>query len=172
MSHQPHVISDPFEFARRGNTQEGELDARDLPRLADSLSGAETVQPVRYELSGFVRDDKCFLAVVASANLTMQCQRCLGEVECLVEVDSRLLLVPKTEDLPDEGLEEDDFDPIHAGHDLSVLGTVEEELLLALPLAPTHENCSVPAAKGDGDERSPFAALKGFKPKADAKRND
>jgi hypothetical protein len=43
--------------------------------------------------------------------------------------------------------------------------TIEEELLLALPLAPTHENCSMPAAQENGDERSPFAALKGLKPR-------
>ena len=42
---------------------------------------------------------------------------------------------------------------------------IEEELLLALPLAPTHENCSMPAAQENGDERSPFAALKGLKPR-------
>jgi len=163
MSHQLEVIPDPFEFARRGNTLAGEVDARSLPRLADVLRDSGGEQLVRYELSGLMRDDKFFLDVVATANLTLQCQRCLGDVQCTVEADSRLLLVPKNENLPDEGLEEDDFDPVHAGHDLSVLGAVEEELLLALPLAPTHEHCSVPAAKENGDDRSPFAALKGMK---------
>ncbi|MBK9615904.1 MAG: DUF177 domain-containing protein [Uliginosibacterium sp.] len=165
MSHQPEVIPDPFEFARRGSSLGGELDACSLPRLAESLCDVGAEQGVRYTLSGFVRDDKFFLDVKASANLTMQCQRCLGNVSCLVEADSRLLLVPRNEELPDEGLEEDDFDPIHAGHDLDVSGTIEEELLLALPLAPTHENCSMPAAQENGDERSPFAALKGLKPR-------
>lgn len=163
MSHQPQVIPDPFEFARRGNTLSGEVDARSLLRLADDLRDLGVVQPVCYELSGSRRDDKLFLVVTASAHLTLQCQRCLGDVQCLVEADSRLLLVPRTENLPDEELEEDDFDPIHAGHDFNVLGTVEEELLLALPLAPTHGDCSVPAAKENGDDRSPFAVLKGMK---------
>lgn len=165
MSHQPEVIPDPFEFARRGFSREGELDARALPRLVDCLSNVRVEQGVRYVLSGRMRDEKHFLGVQASAWLTMQCQRCLGDVQCLVEADSRLLLVPRNEALPDEGLEDDDFDPIHAGHDLDVVGLIEEELLLALPLAPTHENCSMPAAQENGDERSPFAALKGLKPR-------
>jgi uncharacterized protein len=138
------------------------VDARNLPRLAAALQGAG-VQPVSYELLGSQLEDQHFIDIAASASLNMQCQRCLGEVCCEVEVDARLLLVRKGDPMPDEDLEIDDFDPVYAGHDFDVLSAVEEELLLALPLAPTHDNCSVPAAKENGDDRSPFALLKGFK---------
>jgi len=163
MSHQPLVIPDPFEFARRGDTLVGELDARSLPRLAERLRDLGVAQLVNYELNGFRQDEESFLEVQASALLTMQCQRCLGDVQCAVDAMSRLLLVPSGMPLPDEDLEEDDFDPVHAGRDFDVLGAIEEELLLALPLAPTHEDCSVPVAKENGDDRSPFALLKGLK---------
>lgn len=163
MSHQLRLIPDPFEFARRGDTLQGEIDARALPRLAEGLRDLGVVQPVQYELSGSVLDGKSFLQVVASAQLTLQCQRCLGDLGCEVSADTRLLLVPHTEELPDEDLEEDDFDPVHAWRDFDVLGAVEEELLLALPLAPTHEHCSVPVVEENGGERSPFAVLKGLK---------
>ncbi|MDP5240868.1 YceD family protein [Uliginosibacterium sp. 31-16] len=166
MSHQSRVIPDPFEFARRGDTLSGELDARDLPRLAAALRDTGGEQSVSYELSGFRLDDKSFIEVFASAALIMQCQRCLGEVSCAVDAESRLLLVPRGESMPDEGLESDDFDPVEAGRDFDVLDAVEEELLLALPLAPTHGDCSVPAAKENGDDRSPFALLKSLKTKS------
>lgn len=166
MSHQSRVISDPFEFARRGDVLSGVLDAHDFPRLAEVLRDVGREQAVRYELSGERRDGKSFLCVVARADLILQCQRCLGDVHCSVEADSRLLLVPCDEQLPDEGLENDDFDPIHVGRDFDVLGAVEEELLLALPLAPTHENCSVPVVRENGDDRSPFALLKSLKLKS------
>lgn len=166
MSHQSQVIFDPFEFARRGNALSGELDARNLSRLADVLRDAGAKQLVRYELSGERLDGKPFLRIVAKADLTLLCQRCLGDVRCAVDVDSRLLLVPNGEELPDDGLENDEFDPVHAGRDFDVFGAVEEELLLALPLAPTHEDCSAPVVQENGDDRSPFALLKSLKAKS------
>ena len=33
----------------------------------------------------------------------------------------------------------------------------------ALPLAPTHDDCSVPVARENGDDGSPFAVLRGLK---------
>jgi len=171
MSHQPQYIFDPFEFAQRSDALDGELDARDLPRVAEVLRGTQAwrqgkPQPVRYELTGCKIDDKSFLDVVATAELIFRCPRCLDDVACTVDVEARLLLVPKGEELPDEALEVDEFDPIHAERDFDVTGAVEEELLLALPLAPTHEGCSVPAVQENGDDRSPFALLKGLKTKS------
>ena len=172
MSHQSRVIPDPFEFARRGEDLRGELDARGLPRLATHIQDSGAGQRVDYVLTGRRVEGKSFLDIVATADLNMQCQRCLGDVRCAVEAKSSLLLVPQGEKLPDEGLEEDDFDPVHARRDFDVLGAVEEELLLALPLAPTHDDCNLPAARENGDERSPFAVLKGLKPSGGANRND
>lgn len=163
MSHQPRLISDPFEFAQRGDTLTGELDARNLPRLAGMLRDLGEEQKLHFELSGSRIGDKSFLDVLATASLVLPCQRCLGDVSRVVEVESRLLLVPRDEALPDEDLEEDDFDPVHAGRDFDVFEAVEEELLLALPLAPTHDDCSVPVAGKSGDESSPFAVLRGLK---------
>lgn len=47
---------------------------------------------------------------------------------------------------------------VHSDH-LELLPILEDELLLSLPYAPMHDDCS-PAHVGDGSERtSPFAAL-------------
>jgi len=170
MPHQPQFITDPFEFARHSSVLNGEFDARHLPRLAELLQGTDawrrgTPQSVGFKLAGVQIDDKLFLDVVATANLTFQCQRCLEDVCCTVQANARLLLVPKGEALPDEGLEVDEFDPIHAERDFDVMGAVEEELLLALPLAPTHAGCKTPAAQENGGERSPFAQLAALKAK-------
>lgn len=163
MSHQPKVISDPFEFARRGDSLAGEVEVQGFSRLAEAVLSTPGAQCVAYVLTGARQDDKSFLRVQARADLVMRCQRCLGDVNCVVEADTRLLLVSSGEPLPDDALEEDDFDPVHAWRDFDVLGAVEEELLLALPLAPTHEDCSVPVAGKNGDDGSPFAILRSFK---------
>lgn len=162
MSHQPKVISDPYEFARRGDSLAGTAELALFSRVASEARETAGRQ-VAYELTGFRQDDKSFLEVRAEVVLPMTCQRCLGEVECTVEGLATLMLVPPGEALPDDGLEVDDFDPVHVWRDLDVLEAVEEELLLALPLAPTHEDCRMPVARENGDDSSPFAVLKGLK---------
>lgn len=163
MSHQLHHIADPFEFARSGSEESGELDAVLLPRLEGVLRPDGGVSSVRYQVSGVVQDEKPFLRVHVDAHLMVTCQRCLAAMACDVEAEGKLLLVRPGEALPDEDLEEDDFDPVHATRNLVVVELVEDELLLALPLAPTHEKCKVPAAKDSGDAGSPFAVLKNLK---------
>lgn len=116
-----------------------------------------------FELHGYRVDDSSFLEIRVRAEFLMTCQRCLDDVACTVEAESRLLLVPPGEALPDEDLEDDGFDPVHVWRDFDVAGAVEEELLLALPLAPTHEHCDMPAARERGGDDSPFAVLKGLK---------
>lgn len=163
MSHQLRVIPDPFEFARVGGEIAGEIDAGSLSRFAGLLRADGGASSVQYRLNGAMRDGKAFLDFSISAQLMLTCQRCLGVLECPVEVENSLLLVKPEEALPDEELEDDGFDPVHAGRNFDVLEALEEELLLALPLAPTHSDCSVPVAEASGDDRSPFAALKNLR---------
>lgn len=165
MSHQSPNIPDPFDFARRRLTLEGRADACDLPRLAQVVSGHGQSQPVQYTLAGRSVDDKLFIDIVVSAELLMQCQRCLEDKREVVTASTSLLLVPDKVEIPDEELEVDEYDAVHAGRDFDVIGAVEEELLLALPLAPTHADCTMPVAKENGGERSPFAQLAVLKSK-------
>ena len=60
-------------------------------------------------------------------------------------------------------------------HDLDVLELVEDELLMALPIVPMHENCesehaptSFDQAEGGDDEKPhPFAALAALRTRKD-----
>jgi uncharacterized protein len=162
MPHQLRYITDPFEFARAREHISGELDLDVLPRLTDVVRPGSGLV-VRYQVSGAERSGKPFLDLVISAELIMTCQRCLQPLECRTESEGSLLLVRTDKDLPDDALEEDDFDPVHAGRDFDVFAAVEEELLLALPLAPMHDDCEMPVAEESGGEQSPFAALKSLK---------
>lgn len=165
MPHQSRNIPDPFEFARRQLVLEGQVDACELPRLAQMIRGAGQPQPVQYELTGRQKDDKLFIDVTIRAELVLECQRCLEDKRESVVAQTSLLLVPEGEEMPDDELEVDEYDAIHAGRDFDALGAVEEELLLALPLAPTHADCNTPAAQENGGERSPFAQLAALKAK-------
>ncbi|KAF0165000.1 MAG: hypothetical protein FD157_1681 [Rhodocyclaceae bacterium] len=78
-------------------------------------------------------------------------------------IRSRLQLMAPGEDWPDDDLEDDSVDAITAEADLMVQSLVEDEVLLALPIAPRHEECESPLASASGHGASPFAALADLK---------
>ncbi|MFT3736175.1 MAG: YceD family protein [Rhodocyclaceae bacterium] len=161
-------LSDPFEFARRGQVLEGELSVRQLERVLEMIRPDGLEAAVSYRWEGSRQGDDAFLVLRISGDLVLACQRCLTDVVCSVSAERRFLLVPEGEDLPDDDLAddlaEDDFDPIHAGRNLDALSLLEDEVLLSLPAFPMHQDCSAPNGRGGPVEQvqdavSPFAAL-------------
>ena len=91
------------------------------------------------------------------------CQRCLGGVKFPLVISSRLQLMAPGEEWPDDDLVDDSADAITAEKALAVLSLVEDEVLLALPIAPRHEQCDSPLAVAGENGSSPFAALVALK---------
>jgi uncharacterized protein len=156
------AVIDSLQFALEGRRLEGSMPVAALERLADELAdkdGALAWQ-VRGERDG---EGKSWLWLSVQGSLNLHCQRCLGAVAQPLDIRSRLLLVPPgvawPEDLQDGGLADDASDAIEASAELALLPLVEEEVLLALPIAPRHESCRPPMAAGEEQELSPFAAL-------------
>lgn len=167
MSLRPIYLSDPFEFARRASRLDGRMDARGLERLGDVLLDIGSEQPLSYVVSGWREGDRSHLELSIEGEVVLRCQRCLGEMRHVVDVEARLLLVPKDEQLPDEGLEDDSCDPVHAGRDFDVLAAIEDELLLVLPIAPLHaHDCAARQDEAGAGKPSPFAALAALKRKS------
>lgn len=159
MSQRPAILPDPFDFARRGARVEGEVDAVSLVRMRDVLDVSVSGQSVRYSASGRQEGDKLFLDIEAGAALVTTCQRCLEEMRCEAAIETSLLLVPPGQALPDDGLEDDSFDPVHAGRDFDLLAAIEDELLLAMPISLMHDECHAPVDMAGNEKASPFAVL-------------
>lgn len=155
---------DSFAFARNGRVLEGTLAVSDLERLHDLL--AEVEGEVRFRVQGVKGEQgQAQLRLTASATLPLACQRCLGAIDVAVEVDSLLELVPEGAELSQDELEDDSKDFLPVAGELDVAELVEDEVLLALPVAPRHEKCSLPGATEAGERISPFAVLAGLKGK-------
>ena len=156
------TVLDCLEFARSGGVLERSIRLDELPRLADVLVTSEGVLSVRLE--GW-RDDagKSWLQVDIAGEPVLCCQRCLGGVKFPLAISSRLQLIAPGEDWPDDDLVDDSADAITAEKALAVLSLIEDEVLLALPIAPRHEQCEAPSANATGHGASPFAALADFK---------
>jgi len=164
MSQQRPVI-DSLEFARQHKRLDGRIAMSALPRLADALF--DTQGELGYTVAGSLdqagaaKEEALRLSLDGALNLI--CQRCLGPLPWAVRIRSRLVLVAPGSAWPDDELQDDRTDPIEATAALDVLALLEDELLLALPIAPVHAGCQVATPRVQPESRSPFATLAGIK---------
>jgi uncharacterized protein len=151
-------VIDSIEFARERRQLSGEIALGRFGRLADQL--VEQHGCVAFSAAGELQDDgEKFLSLSIEACLPLRCQRCLGRIELPVHLRSRLQLVAADEDWPDEELADDSVDAIAADRALDLVPLIEEELLLALPFAPRHDECKAPDFADNDGQASPFARL-------------
>jgi uncharacterized protein len=156
-------ISDAFAFARDGRVLEGTLAISKLDRLHDLLVGQDG--EVAYRLRGFKGDSgEPMLHLEVSGLLPLACQRCLEAVPLILKSIAcwnLFLLVPncrKTNWKTTPGIS-------CRWSELDVVELVEDEILLALPVAPRHEKCGLPGAADAGERINPFAKLSGLQGK-------
>lgn len=157
-------ISDAFVFAREGRVLEGELAVSDLERLHDLL--AEVSGSISFRLQGFKSErGELMLHLVVSGVIQLACQRCLKAIPFDLDVDNLLEIIPEGADMSQDELEDDTKDFLPLAGELNVAELVEDEILLALPVAPRHEKCGLPGAADAGERINPFAVLSGLKGK-------
>ena len=136
----------------------GRLELESLPRLAQSgCSGAR----VDFSLAGEINDRGMpGLRLAADGTVRLQCQRCLGDVDLPVRVETQLeLALGEAEILAAD----DEIERTLAGDAMNVAALVEDEVILALPMAPKHEQCRAAAGSVGGAEPSAFQALAALK---------
>jgi uncharacterized protein len=159
MSHRP--VIDGFEFASAGATQQGVWPVSDLPRLRDMLASDDG--EVAYTLQG-TRDERerPALRVKVKGWLKLRCQRCLEALPVEVRTDELLVLAATLQEIHAEPADVSAPDRVVAGKEMPLRDLIEDELILAVPYAPRHENCVASAADGQEDGSSPFAGLRGL----------
>ncbi len=147
-------VIDGLEFARTGATLAGALELADLPRLSELGC---SIARIRYAVrGGATAQGRPGLHIEATGMLELACQRCLGTVAVPVAASAELEL---SESQRVVDLADDDIDRVLASRSMSVAALVEDEVILALPMVPTHAQCPAGAGDSGGDRASPFAAL-------------
>lgn len=154
------VAIDGPEFAQEARHLFGEVSLADLPRLADLLLGTDG--SLRYSLRGSVGQRKePLLQVSVNGSLPLLCQRCMERMDfaLVVEVLFELKQGGGDLELTQEEVDDDSRDILPVDGEIDVIELIEDEVLLALPVAPRHVVCKA-SLQDDGVERpSPFAAL-------------
>jgi uncharacterized protein len=114
-----------------------------------------------------------WLHLQANTAVPLTCQRCMGAVQTPLQVDQWYRFVATEEiAMAEDDASEEDLLVMAPQFDL--LALLEDELLMALPLVPMHDECPVlptfsagvielPA--GEAEKPNPFAALAQLKKK-------
>jgi uncharacterized protein len=159
MSHQP--VIDGLEFARTGAKLHGSWPVAGFSRLREALRTDEGT--LQYELRG-VPQERGYpaLRLKVGGALQLVCQRCLGALEFPLHIDVSLGLAETQAEIDAEPLVAEGPERIVAGPEMAVRDLVEDEVLLAIPLAPRHERCAGRDAGAASREGSPFAGLRGL----------
>jgi uncharacterized protein len=159
MSHQP--VIDGLEFARTGSKLQGAWPVAEFVRLRDALRTEDGI--LQYVLVGVPEErGRPALRLKVDGALQLVCQRCLGALEFPLRIDVLLQLAATQAEVDAEPLAAEGPEQIVAGREMPVRELVEDEVLLAIPLAPRHEGCGERKARAAAGENSPFAALRGL----------
>lgn len=132
-------------FAKSQGTLVGEEKFATFERLMEESQGLGGETFVTYSARGDVRPDAAgmdepWVHLSAQATLSLVCQRCLAEVDVSVDFERDFRFVA-SEELAEVEDEESDEDVLVLSKSFNLLELIEDELLLATPLVPMHEEC-------------------------------
>lgn len=172
MSNHP-IFIDNVAFAKKNEHLVGSLTLADCPRLAELLQGAsKNVQSenngaglISYTLQGETNSiGQHHLHLALKANLTTACQRCLQDMPLELTLNFNYLIGEVSDTNVEEGNIDgsDDVDLQEASQTMDIITLIEDEIIMAMPIAPIHaEDCGAIVSQS-GEKPNPFAVLKGL----------
>ena len=152
---------DPWRLTAEGGRLEGALALAALPRLVAELNRTDGVASVAL-VASVDRQGVRFIKGAVRTEVELVCQRCLGPLRLALDVTVSLGLVrseAEADRLPEE------YEPLVVPEGIMhVADLVEDELLLALPRIPRHDDvrdCEVNGYRAPDrvEQDQPFATL-------------
>ncbi|WP_040576993.1 YceD family protein [Methylophaga lonarensis] len=162
---------DPFRFAHNGVQISGTLPVASLTRLADKLANQQGEIQVTLQFD-VDQTGTPYVEGHFSGELALICERCMQAMPYKFDIKSLLALVRHERKI--EGLAEQ-YEPwlLENSDAVNPADLVEDEIILALPLVPRHEQACLPDELWSSGEQeietekpvSPFAVLSALKTK-------
>jgi uncharacterized protein len=172
---RPPLKLDIQAFTQSTGALEGSDLLQNYERLVVDLYGLKPDSLLKWRAHGFLRDGvggqaQPWLHIEVKTRLPLQCQRCLGPCEEVVQLDRefRFVATEKQAEAEDDTSEED---VLVTSKQFDLRGLLEDEILMSMPLVPKHARCPDPvklAVQDEGFEavaeakKKPFADLKGL----------
>ena len=178
LSAEPSVLKKVDFCAPQTYRGTGFLTIDQLPRLAKEASVVLKGDGFEWDVQSHFEDSPGSeplqtLDLGLKGRIHLICQRCLQD--CAVDLaEKRRFVLLATEDLADDyPIEDEEREALAASQHFNLLETIEDEILLSLPLIPKHpEGFCEPHASSFGDEgeedvperpENPFNILKSMK---------
>lgn len=172
MSANPLFI-DNINFAKKREHLAGSLGLADCTRLAELLAAQMPAAAKKYDMQAnivYSLDGEVnalgqpFLHLSLKVTLTTYCQRCLEKMPLDFNLHFDYLITDKVGDASDlEAIEDsDDYDLQEASQSMDLKALIEDEVIMALPIAPVHEVDCAHGKMQSGEKPNPFAVLKGL----------
>jgi len=163
-------------FAQEGIPLNESTLLQNMQRLAHESHGLQPDSTVSWQARAELRagssaEPDVWLHLEAKTSIALICQRCMGAVATPIEVDQWYRFVASEEiAMAEDDEAQEDLLVMEPQFDL--LAVLEDELLMALPLVPMHEQCPNPPVLSAGDididqdveaKPNPFAMLEQLK---------
>lgn len=150
-----------IEIAKSQTPLSGEMAVDDCSRLTEVVNnGNQSQLKIHYSLvGGEAKFHLPSMHLTVEASLPLICQRCLEPMQLDLSLAYDYVV---SESEPEEIEGDDNVDWVETSREMDVNELIEDELLIALPLAPTHEQKCKPLKLESGEKHNPFAALKGL----------
>jgi uncharacterized protein len=160
---------DPRKLAVQGIALEGEISAKDLTRLNESVEAVTSATQVHLQFS-LDESKQAIVTGTATVFVDVVCQRCLDLVNIEVNASVSLQVIWSEDQLANVAPNYEPWIVVDKFADLNIV--IEDEILLALPIVNYHniDECTgsafVPKADTDLEEAtvdSPFSVLQQLK---------
>lgn len=161
----PNLI-DPEVFAAEKQNLQGSFSLDELDeRVRSHEYPADKQSKVSFTLQGG-RDrlQRLFLDLTVQADMPLLCQRCIKPMPFQLDETSRIVLFADEAQLDEAMLADEELEGMLIEKELDVRVLVEDQILMALPFSPRHDDCGTDAQDYvNQDKPNPFAVLAGLK---------
>jgi uncharacterized protein len=156
------------EFAQKQQNLADSFDVLSFTRLLETLAINDKNIPqahINFALSGdFKRFRQPSLHLHITAKLPVICQRCLDAMWVQSDLKFDYLISNTDIENNDQNIDQnDEIDWVAAETEMNIQELIEDELLLAMPIAPMHDHDCSKLSKESGEKPNPFAVLKSLK---------
>lgn len=159
---------DVYRMSRDKKKVEGKVKVGDMKRLAETASNHEDV--FDFLITGMTGKLGWPGAVMElHGKVVVPCNRCNNPVDVKIDREVVFRFAKNEEEADSIPIEEDDDTEVVVGSEkLNLMDWIEEEILLSIPLVPSHDYPCLSKEEFHHDEEpeikeSPFAKLKGLK---------
>ncbi len=179
LSTDPKALSRIDFCAPQSYQGAGFLEISVLPRVAEEASSIEPGDGFHWQVKTHFAhspgsEPQQILELAIKGRIHLVCQSCLADCGLDLAQESRFVLVTTEEEADAFPMEDDQQEPLVASQQFDLLGLIEDEILLSLPLIPKHpagacqphaSSFGVGAEVDDASEKpqNPFNILKNMK---------